>query len=65
MDPGVNPSSRVLVIGGGYTGQRFAAAAAAILSHFYYYDVLSRPLSTSINAASSTNGNSGKKTDQP
>jgi nucleoside-diphosphate-sugar epimerase len=29
MDPGVNPGSRVLVIGGGYTGQRFAAAAAA------------------------------------
>lgn len=26
---GVNPSSRVLVIGGGYTGQRFAAAARA------------------------------------
>ena len=28
-DHGVNPSSRVLVIGGGYTGQRFAAAARA------------------------------------
>ena len=29
ISPGVNPASRVLVIGGGYTGQRFAAAAAA------------------------------------
>jgi nucleoside-diphosphate-sugar epimerase len=29
-DPAVNRDARILVIGGGYTGQRFAAAAAAL-----------------------------------